>query len=172
MRLGNRERFVEERVLRAQKAALADKVKFTAELRSEVERLAGEQFDYNEQVKAAEEQAERLAEAHKEAMRPIEHMYERIQDATGDMLADWEFSMDRFVSIAKRAAAEVATALAFSVLRGGSLSGVVLGVSFEVLSSVTRSVSFDSEARSPRAPRAARARSPRAPRRRRPPATR
>lgn len=126
-RMAARDRAIAEKVLRAENAARRDGVKLTDEQRKKVEGLAAAQYDTAQAAKDAEEASRKAAEAQKEMWRPVEHAFERIQDAFADMLTEGEFSAKSLVQIFKRAAAEIASAMIFRPVISGVFSGFTGG---------------------------------------------
>lgn len=132
VRMTARDRAVAEKVLRAENAARRAGKDLTADQRAEVEKLASAVFDYEKAQKDAEERAKKAAEAQKEMWRPVEHALERVQDEFADMLADGEFSFKSLAGIAKRAAAEIASAMIFRPIIGGITGSIFPGISGSV----------------------------------------
>lgn len=87
-------------------------------------------------LEAIEKMAEEVKRQAEESMRPFEHAFENVQDALADMLVEGKFSFESLAGIAKRLAAEVASAwvikpILSSVTGGGSgtdILGSITGV--------------------------------------------
>lgn len=86
-----------------------------------------------EEWRAIREAADKIQEesrrAAEEMVKPFEHAFERIQDSFADMLVEGRFSFESLIDIAKKAAAEIASAMVIKPLIGGIAGGLGLSTS-------------------------------------------
>jgi len=116
-KLSDRQRDITIALEKADTLAKKENIKVTDEQIKQIKNAVNAQHDYAESLEEASVETEELTEE-------FLHLSENIQDATADMLADWELSFDSMTDIAKRAAAEIAAAMIFDPkFRGNVLGG-------------------------------------------------